>query len=577
MKQYKSSFLVCMTVAAMAEACGGGSDNADTVGSNQDDGGWEDDGESTSSEGASTADAGGGAGRPSGSSGPGAGAGTGPGAGTGGGSSGNPGAPVNPAAVDCTHVGQGTDYQVGPGKAYENIGDVPFESLVAGDTVRIFWREQSYHEKMMIGGVGTGEQPIRVCGVAGPQGQLPVIDGQNATTRPTLDFPFLGHQARGLVIVGHPYAKPFEEQPSHILIEALEIRNASPEMSFTDKAGVTQPYSGMAAGIFVQRADDLTIRGCDIHDNNNGVFMGTGGGVEMSHRVLVEGNRIYENGSLTDWYEHNIYNEVDGVIYQFNYLGEPRAGTQGVLGSNIKDRSAGVVVRYNWIEDGGHLLDIVDAQEAQADTVAMPSFHETFVYGNVLIRSNMPGGSMIHYGGDSGIFANYRKGTLHFYENTLIVKNATAADYDVPEVFEISTNEEQVRATNNIFYSSVAPGGLKGIAMLGGRDGTTAGVATFTSNWVSAGWSPYNQIAAVGNVTAQIAGLEASLGGTDPGFTSAATDLYTPAAGAAVIGAGADMAAMVPAEQSVQYEYVPHQAGKPRAAEPAPTIGAMAP
>jgi hypothetical protein len=506
----------------------------------------------------------------------GSGTGSGPsGTGTGGGGGGA--RPVDPAAVDCTHVGAGTDYQVGPGKAYENIGDVPFESLVAGDTVRIFWREQPYHEKMMISGVGTADQPIRVCGVAGPQGELPVIDGQNATTRPTLDFPFTGHQPRGLVIVGHPHDKPYDEQPTHIVIEALEIRNVSPENSFTDKAGQVQPFSGMAAGIFVQRADDLTIRGCDIHDNNNGMFMGSGGGAEMTERVLVEGNRIYQNGSLTDWYEHNIYNEVNGVIYQFNYLGEPRAGQYGVLGANIKDRSAGTVIRYNWIEDGGHLLDIVDAQEAQADTVGMPSFHETFVYGNVMIRSNMPGGSMIHYGGDSGIYANYRKGTLHFYENTVVVKNDTASDYDVPEVFEISTNDEHVSATNNVFYSTVSPSGLKGVALLGGRDGVTAGVATFTTNWVTTGWTATNLIGSAMNVTAQVTGLEASLGGTDPGFTSVANGDFTPATGSAMVGAGSDMTSMVPGEHAVQYQYVPHQAGKPRAAEAPPTLGAMAP
>jgi len=485
----------------------------------------------------------------------------------------SPVAPVAPSAVDCTHVGSGTDYQVGPGRAYENLGDVPFESLVAGDTVRVFWREQAYHEKLMIGGVGTQEQPIRICGVAGPEGQLPVIDGQNATTRPTLDFPFNGHQVRGLIVVGHPNAKPYAEQPAHILIEALEIRNASPEMTFTDKAGQVQSYANSAAGIFIQRADDLTIRGCHIHDNNNGIFGGTGGGVDMTERVLVEGNRILQNGSLTDWYHHNTYIEANGVTYQYNYMGEPRAGQYGVLGANIKERSAGVVIRYNWIEDGGHLIDLVDAQEAKADTVAMPSFHETYVYGNVMIRSDMPGGSMIHYGGDSGLFGDYRKGTLHFYQNTLVVKNQGASDWDTVEVFELSTNEEQLQATNNIFYSAVEPTDVRQVVMLGARDGQTAGVASFENNWVGAGWGPVH--AGNNTVLAQVSGFDVSMSGADPGFTSAATDAYTLASGAMVSSAGADMATLVPAAQAVTMEYVKHQGGKPRPVLAAPSLGAM--
>jgi parallel beta-helix repeat protein len=555
MRSVKLTVAVMLLVSSVG--CGGGGSNdpdeadADGVGGAGD-----------------TGDTGEGAGSRMGRESSGAGAGSGSGVGT---PNGQP-----PSAVDCTHVGAGTDYQVGPGKAYENLGDVPFESLVAGDTVRVFWRDQPYREKLMIGGVGTAEQPIRVCGVAGPNGELPILDGENATTRPTLDFPYEGHQPRGVIIVGHPHAAPYDQQTSHVVIEALEVRNASPEKTFTDVLGQTQNYILVGAGIFVQRADDVTIRGCNIHDNNNGIFMGTGGGTEMSNRVLIEGNHIHNNGSLTDYYHHNVYNEVNGVIYQFNRFGNPRAGAEGVvLGANIKERSAGVVIRYNWIEDGAHLVDLVDAQEAKLSTVSMPSFHETFIYGNVMIR-NGASGSMIHYGGDSGLFQDYRKGTLHFYENTVVVNNSTFASFDTAEVFEISTNEETLQATNNIFWSTVTPAADAPIAMLGERDAVTAGVATFTNNWVRDGWSPHEPFGAT-SILAQIAGLDGSLRGTDPGFTDGASQSFAPAAGSMVIGAGTDMSSMVSADLSVGFEYVPHQQGKPRSPESPPTIGAMAP
>jgi len=43
-----------------------------------------------------------------------------------------------------------TTYEVGPGKHYANINDVPWESLQAGDTVLIHWRSTPYKEKWVM-------------------------------------------------------------------------------------------------------------------------------------------------------------------------------------------------------------------------------------------------------------------------------------------------------------------------------------------------------------------------------------------------------------------------------------------
>ena len=40
--------------------------------------------------------------------------------------------------------GKNHDYPVGPGQKYAAIGDVPLESLEAGDTVRVFFRAEPY-------------------------------------------------------------------------------------------------------------------------------------------------------------------------------------------------------------------------------------------------------------------------------------------------------------------------------------------------------------------------------------------------------------------------------------------------
>ena len=294
---------------------------------------------------------------------------------------------------------------------------------------------------------------------------------------------------------------------------------------------------------------------------------------DLSHRVLIEGNYIHSNGSLTDHYHHNVYNEVSDVTYQFNRFGEPRAGAGGeVLGANIKERSAGVTIRYNWIEDGAHLIDLVDAQEAADTTLPMPSFHESYVYGNVMIRTGTQKGSMIHYGGDSGIYEHYRKGTLFLYENTVVVKNEGASDYDAPAVFEVSTNDEAIHVSNNIFWSTTSPSALAPIVFMGKRDGNTSGVATFEGNWVQNGWTAHNPLSP-GNLVAEVTGLTGSLFGNAPGFTDAASGDYSLSSGAPVVGAG--VVASMSGAPPVEFEYVLHQGGKPRAAEAPPTIGAM--
>ncbi|MFO0553998.1 MAG: right-handed parallel beta-helix repeat-containing protein [Polyangiaceae bacterium] len=437
--------------------------------------------------------------------------------------------PFKPSSTACVK-GRGRDYPVGPTEKYKSLADVPFESLEAGDTVRIHYRPEPYREKLWVGGVGKADAPIRVCGVKGPNGELPILEGSGATTRKNLPFPFDGHQARGLIVVGWRRGGPWQEQPEHIVIEGLELRGASPPNKFIDKAGTETAYVDSAAGIFVQRASHVTIRGCVIHENANGLFVGSAGNEELTRDVLIEDNEIFDNGIPDSFYQHNVYNEASGVVYQFNRFRSPRAGKGGVVqGGNIKERSAGVVVRYNWIENGAHLLDIVDSQEARDPNVKEPTFHETFVYGNVLVRGPVPSGSMVHYGGDSGLLDTYRKGKLHFFQNTVVVENANYRDYDMTAVFQISTNDELLESVNNVYASTGAATPLKPIALLGARDGVCAGQASFAGDWIQEGIAALDGLPGkVPQITAVVSGFDGATRGDSPGFVALDGHDYRP-------------------------------------------------
>ncbi|HTJ83458.1 MAG TPA: right-handed parallel beta-helix repeat-containing protein [Polyangiaceae bacterium] len=501
----------------------------------------------------------------------------GDGAGGGGGvTTGSGGSPPisGPMALDCTHKGSGTDYPVGPGQTYETLGDVPFETLKGGDTVRIFYKPEPYREKIMIGGQGTAEQPIRVCGVAGPNGELPVIDGNGATTRPTSDFPFEGHQVRGVVVLGHRNHDPYDDMPGPFVLEGLAITGGTTGNTFTDASGATAEYSTAAAGIFVQRGRGVVIRGCEVYGNANGIFSGTSGGEDGTYDVLVEANYVHDNGLVDSDRQHNVYDESIGITYQFNRFDPPRAGS---LGANVKDRSSGVVFRYNWVDGGAHVLDLVEAQEAKATTVPMAEYHQSYVYGNVFIRRGLDG-SMIHYGGDSGLVDDYRKGTLFFYGNTLAVDNAAQGDYDLIALTELTTNDEHLWSRNNVIYLSTPTSPVRPVVLLGPRDGETHGIADVGADWVDAGVTPYRMVPDLPDTFyGTIDGFETQPAGASAGLVDPAGDDFRPTSGSALIGGGVDIDDAIPAALVPAYAYRKHRDAVPRSDESAPTQGALLP
>ena len=58
-------------------------------------------------------------------------------------------------------------------------------------------------------------------------------------------------------------------------------------------------------------------------------------------------------------------------------------------------------------------------------------------------------------GGDNGDAATYRKGTLYFYNNTVVSTRSGNTT-----LFRLSTNDETCDARNNIFYNTAAGANL---------------------------------------------------------------------------------------------------------------------
>ena len=380
-------------------------------------------------------------------------------------------------------------FNVGPEHSLATPSEVPWESLNAGDTVRIHWREDPYLDKWVICRQGTALNPITVVGMPGKNGERPVIEGNGATTRLALNY---WNEQRGVIKIGGA-SVPSDTMPRYIIIDGLEIRGGRPPFDFSSDSGSTQTYSNNSAALYIEKGEYITIRNCALHNCGNGLFVGA-----SSSDILIEGNHFYGNGNVGRIYEHNSYTATAGIIYQFNRFGPLRAGAGG---NNLKDRSAGTIIRYNWIEGGNRQLDLVDAE----DSVALhqdPSYHSTFVYGNVLIEPDNSGNrQIIHYGGDSGNEAIYRKGTLYLHHNTIISTRAGRST-----LLRLSTNDETADCRNNIIYVTASGNQLEFLS--------DEGTLNLSNNWLKSGTVNSFDPGYSGTIT----GATSNIFGTDPGF-----------------------------------------------------------
>jgi hypothetical protein len=452
------------------------------------------------------------------------------------------------AALMASPPAHAATYEVGPGKPYINIGDVPWESLVAGDTVLIYWRTESYKEKWVICRQGTASAPITVRGVPGPKGELPVIDGNGATTRRQLNY---WNENRAVIKIGGANV-PADTTPKYITIENLDIRSARPPYTFTAASGATQTYTNNAASIYVEKGENITVRNCVIHDSGNGFFVASSNSL-ASRNIMVEGNYIYDNGIDGSLFEHNNYTAAIGITFQYNRFGPLRSGA---LGNNLKDRSAGLVVRYNWIEGGNRQLDLVDGEDSgliRSD----PRYRQTHVYGNLLIEPANAGNRQIaHYGGDSGATANYRKGTLYFYNNTVVSTRT-----DRTTLMRLSTNEERCDARNNIIYVTAAGNTLSMV--------DSAGVLDLSHNWTKPGW-----VNTFGTLTGSVNNDGTNLSGTSPAFANEVAQDFHLSSSSLCINAGAPLHPGALPANDVTRQYVKHQSGEQRLADGQLDIGA---
>ena len=242
--------------------------------------------------------------------------------------------------VTTAMTGAHATYDVGPGKTYTEPDTVPWCALVAGDVVNIYWRSTPYRWKFALRGSGTQAAPIVVNGVTDSFGHRPVFDFNGARTASGCNScgtnnifntasqwsmeDYAGILVRGGVSDIYGY------KPKWIVIKNLEMSGAKNVNSFINLSGVSTRYAGTAV-IWLQPSADVVLENNVVYDHDWGIFTMSKDDtmLEACERITIRNSRVYGNGVVGSYTQHNVYIQTTNPIVEGNYFGVLRAGAAG--------------------------------------------------------------------------------------------------------------------------------------------------------------------------------------------------------------------------------------------------------
>ena len=416
----------------------------------------------------------------------------------------------------------GGDYEVGAGKQYASLESTPAAgSLAPGSIIRVWNTDttgtnpSTYHEYYQIASTGTATQPMILCGIPDSLGNLPVIDGSNATGQAGVSTDGAAAGA-GVVSVwegGYGHGSPYgvwqngSAGPSYVTVTGLHIAHGTPDYNYTPPGGGTPTaYEAFTGCLNIRSGSYIDLGGNDLDTCGLGLFTdenGAEGWSAITQLVTMTGSHIENAGISGSETEHEAYFSSWYGLLQGNLWDNynPQAS-----GSAIKWRGVEGIFRYNNVASGAQrLFDLVDDEDStnyitfegylgpSGDTncddsmyclgdnagpnilaAFQESFQKDFIYGNELFGTSAL--QQVHYLADGGSGMEDRNGTLYFYSNTFD---------DARIIFDTGSNgdgfygyfPQRIDARNNIFWAST-PSYTNLIEMAFGSESTIVMSAT---------------------------------------------------------------------------------------------------
>jgi len=445
--------------------------------------------------------------------------------------------PMYPSQSACV-ANEGTVYEVGPNKKYLNPRDVPWLKLKGCDIVKIYYRTTPYTDIIYYTTRGEKNKWILIQGIPGSNGEKPIFDGQNAVM-PTNTGVNGNVDSAGLFIVFKPegVGRAGDYKPGYTQIDGFKFQHAKAPAQVTTMSGAKREWGSFSAGVYINGADFIAVTNNEFTDNGLGLFANSSdaGDSLQTRGLLIRGNYFHNNSNVGSFSEHNAYTEGIGTVYEYNYFGPILNGSYG---DNVKERSSGIVFRYNYFEGGSNMISLRDPESngayeaSQVDSWGERMVTAAFIYSNIFVAKN--GMSFVIGHGDAfhGTGAQYREGNVYFFSNRVISRNDNDPfwfnnDYyeksGIP-VFVMSNTRSPatIVARNNMFdsrsYNKAADSALFALFYYQGK-------ADFQSNWINTSFlntyvntKPADSMVAVGtlfngaglNLTPQL--------NVDPGF-----------------------------------------------------------
>jgi len=150
-----------------------------------------------------------------------------------------------------------------------------------------------------------------------------------------------------------------------------------------------------------QEGDNLTVRGCYFHDNENGILSGA----SAQSQILIEYSEFSQNG-FGDGYSHNLYiGNVARFTLRYSYSHDSK------VGHLVKSRAAENFISYNRLssENGSTSYEL-----------DLPNLGLSLVIGNLIEQGeNSENPSLLSYGLE-GTAAGNPKHALYVVNNTFV-------------------------------------------------------------------------------------------------------------------------------------------------------------
>lgn len=333
-----------------------------------------------------------------------------------------------------------TTLEVGPGRQFNRIVQA-VKAAKPGDIIEVYPRLDGQAYERVGVSVDKPRLTIRAAGVAAGQ-------------RVTLSGTGFEHSGRGPT----PRAIfQFNRAADHCVLEGFELTGAS---------NITKN----GAGVRINQANHVTIRNCDIHDNNMGIMSNGDGTLQTAVNQRVENSVIHHNGNQeSPRFHHNLYLGGTSVTLRFCNIHHVRRG------HNIKSRAHFTRVEYSYVHHSANReFDLVDATDT-----TRPGSHAVLL-GNIIVKDPQSQGNraVVHFGQDGG---REHDGTLYLVHNTIVTPF-------ISPVVDLSS----AKARSVLFGNIIDDGGRRRNNQVLGqarRGGASAANISGVGNWFAPGFA----------------------------------------------------------------------------------------